>query len=146
MKSSHYLLGLGVLAVVVIRIWCASRRERSPPSDHPCHAGRPLADAMHYALLYLHTRHAAARVAHLERGRQADHSVWLADPSLIDANVALSRQLKDVHEALATLGYVLIGLHAMAALLHHYVMRDTLVRMLPGHHPELLASDCFTWV
>ena len=46
----------------------------------------------------------------------------------------LSRQLKDVHEALATLGYVLIGLHAMAALLHHYVMRDnTLVRMLPGH-------------
>ena len=28
-------------------------------------------------------------------------------------------------KALATMGhYVLIGLHAMAALLHHYVMRD----------------------
>ena len=57
-------------------------------------------------------------------------------PSLIGADVALSRQLKGVHGALATLGYVLIGSHAMAALLHHYVMRDnTLVRMLPGRRP-----------
>ena len=63
-----------------------------------------------------------------------NRTIGLPVPSLIGTDVALSRQLKDVHEALATLGYVLIGLHAMAALLHHYVMRDnTLVRMLPGH-------------
>jgi cytochrome b561 len=30
-------------------------------------------------------------------------------------------------------GYFLIGLHALAALFHHYVSRDnTLTRMLPG--------------
>jgi len=33
---------------------------------------------------------------------------------------------------LGTIGYFLIGVHALGALLHHYVMRDdTLVRMLP---------------
>ena len=54
-------------------------------------------------------------------------------PALIGADESLSHQLKDFHEALATAGYFLIGLHAAAALVHHYVTRDnTLVRMLPG--------------
>ena len=33
---------------------------------------------------------------------------------------------------IGTIGYWLIGLHAVAALFHHYLMRDnTLLRMLP---------------
>lgn len=52
---------------------------------------------------------------------------------LTGANEALAHPLKDLHEALATGGYALIGLHAAAALLHHYVIHDnTLVRMLLG--------------
>lgn len=40
---------------------------------------------------------------------------------------------EEIHEAGGTVGYVLVGLHAAAALFHHYVMRDnTLRRMLPG--------------
>ena len=53
-------------------------------------------------------------------------------PLLIGANEGLADQLKDVHEALATAGYFLIGLHAAAALFHHYITHDnTLVHMLP---------------
>jgi len=56
----------------------------------------------------------------------------LGVPSLIGANESLSHQLKELHEALATAGYFLIGFHAVAALVHHYVTRDsTLVRILP---------------
>lgn len=41
--------------------------------------------------------------------------------------------LEDLHEALATTGYLRIGLHAAAAFGHHFVLRDdTLTRMLPG--------------
>jgi cytochrome b561 len=41
--------------------------------------------------------------------------------------------LQEVHETLGTIGYFLIGLHAAAALVHHYVYKDdTLRRMLPG--------------
>jgi len=45
---------------------------------------------------------------------------------------ALSDQLKDVHGTLANGFLILAGLHAAAALLHHFRLRDaTLQRMLP---------------
>jgi cytochrome b561 len=41
--------------------------------------------------------------------------------------------VKEVHETIGTIGYFLIGLHAAAALAHHYLWRDnTLLRMLPA--------------
>src|SRR5690606_22701641 len=44
----------------------------------------------------------------------------------------LADQIKALHETGGTIGYFLIGLHAVAALYHHYVVRDdTLKRMLP---------------
>ena len=53
-------------------------------------------------------------------------------PSLLAENPTLRRPLKEIHETLATAGYFLIGLHAAAALFHHYVMHDnTLKLMLP---------------
>jgi cytochrome b561 len=40
---------------------------------------------------------------------------------------------KELHETCGTVGYFLIGLHAVAALVHHCVLRDnTLRRMLPS--------------
>ena len=54
-------------------------------------------------------------------------------PALLTANEDLADQLEDVHEVIGTIGYFLIGAHALAALFHHYITRDnTLVRMLPG--------------
>jgi len=54
-------------------------------------------------------------------------------PHLVDKNPDLAKQVKYWHETIAVLGYWLIGLHALAALFHHYISRDnTLVRMLPG--------------
>jgi cytochrome b561 len=53
-------------------------------------------------------------------------------PALIPENKALARQLEDIHELTGNIGYALIGLHAAAALAHHYFQRDnTLLRMLP---------------
>jgi cytochrome b561 len=53
-------------------------------------------------------------------------------PPLIGADKALARSLEDIHETIGTLGYYLIGLHAAAALFHHYITHDnTLWRMLP---------------
>ena len=41
--------------------------------------------------------------------------------------------MKELHETAGSVGYWLIGLHAAAALFHHYGMRDdTLKRMLFG--------------
>jgi cytochrome b561 len=54
-------------------------------------------------------------------------------PALVAPDKALSSQIKELHETFGTVGYFLIGLHALAALFHHYVVKDnTLRRMLPG--------------
>ena len=54
-------------------------------------------------------------------------------PSLISLDPALARQLKGWHELLGSAGYWLIGIHAVAGLVHHYWIKDnTLKRMLPG--------------
>jgi cytochrome b561 len=53
-------------------------------------------------------------------------------PALIGPDKALAESIEDLHGTIGTLGYYLIGLHAAAALYHHYfVQDDTLRRMLP---------------
>jgi cytochrome b561 len=53
-------------------------------------------------------------------------------PHAAESNFDLVDVLKEWHETLANVGYVVIGLHAMAALMHHYFWKDnTLLRMMP---------------
>ena len=51
-------------------------------------------------------------------------------PALVGTNDALAERIKEVHETLATVGYFVIGLHAIAALFHHYVRRDNTLRRM----------------
>jgi cytochrome b561 len=54
-------------------------------------------------------------------------------PALIGQSKDTAEFIKEIHETGGTVGYFLIGLHAVAALYHHYVVRDnTLLRMLPS--------------
>jgi cytochrome b561 len=53
-------------------------------------------------------------------------------PQLVGASKSVAGWFKELHESGGTIGYFLVGLHAAAALFHHYVVRDnTLRRMLP---------------
>jgi cytochrome b561 len=57
--------------------------------------------------------------------------VDIASPWVRDRTFAKS--LTEVHETLANLLLIAAGLHAAAALAHHWLLRDrTLARMLPG--------------
>jgi cytochrome b561 len=51
-------------------------------------------------------------------------------PALVGTNDALAEGIEEVHETLATVGYFIIGLHAIAALFHHYVRRDNTLRRM----------------
>jgi len=54
-------------------------------------------------------------------------------PPLVGENKVVADWAKEIHESGGTIGYFLIGLHAAAALYHHYFVRDnTLQRMVPG--------------
>jgi cytochrome b561 len=54
-------------------------------------------------------------------------------PVLMAKNKAFGHAVHDIHERGAWALLILIGLHALAALAHHFLMRDTVLRaMLPA--------------
>ena len=56
----------------------------------------------------------------------------LTMPHAAESDFELVDNLKAWHELLANTGYFIIGLHALAALMHHYFWKDnTLLRMMP---------------
>jgi cytochrome b561 len=67
------------------------------------------------------------------RGRASDFFALLSLPSPLAADRALGKMLGEVHETAASAILVLAGIHAFAALWHHFVRRDDVLRnMLPG--------------
>lgn len=57
-------------------------------------------------------------------------------PALTAPNAALGDRVEGLHETIGEIGYWLIGLHAAAALFHHYVLKDDVLRrMLPAPRP-----------
>ena len=61
-------------------------------------------------------------------------------PALVGADKAFAGSVKEIHETIGTIGYYLVGLHAAAALYHHYFVHDdTLRRMLPQRRSSTYA-------
>ena len=134
LKPLHFLLGLAVLALVMLRLivrWSAGAAPAIRPPV-PTWQDRT-AQLMHLALYVFMIATPVLGWLTLSAQGAPITLFGLHVPALVGAEKALSRQLKDLHEALATAGYFLVGLHAAAALAHHYITRDnTLLRMLPG--------------
>jgi cytochrome b561 len=66
------------------------------------------------------------------RGRVVDVFGLFALPSPLDADRALSKAFGEVHETAAVAILVLAGVHAAAALWHHFVRRDDVLRGILG--------------
>jgi cytochrome b561 len=125
LKSLHFTIGLTVLVLVVARI--AARIASGPAPairPEPSPLQHKLSAAVH-GLLYLF-------MIAMASGKPVTF-LGLALPSLVAESKALAKSVKEVHEIVGNTGYFVIGLHALAALAHHYGTRDnTLLRMLPG--------------
>ena len=66
-------------------------------------------------------------------------SAWSTLPDFIEPNRAAFERLHDAHEAMATTLAVLALVHIAAALKHHFVDRDEVLRRmlpLPGRTPR----------
>jgi cytochrome b561 len=133
LKSWHYMLGLTVFGLVWLRL--AVNLSGTRPFIEPAppllqdRLAR-LVQALFYLLMVLMPL--AGWLILSARG-QPILFFGLPLPALMAENKGAAGWIKDVHEAGATAGYILVGLHAGAALFHHYFVHDnTLQRMLPG--------------
>ena len=133
LKTWHFMLGLTVLVLVTLRLvnrLAGASPVVSPPL--PLWQQR-LASAIHIALYALMLAMPILGWLLLSAAGKPVPFFGAHLPALLAENKDLAEQLKEVHETIGTIGYFLIGAHALAALFHHYVTRDdTLVRMLPG--------------
>lgn len=132
LKTWHFMLGLSVLIFATLRV--ILHLAGPSPGIHPAPprwqaiAGK----LMHFALYVFMIGMPLLGWAILSSDAKTIPFFGLELPPLADANADRAEQLEEVHETLGTIGYALIGLHAAAALIHHYLLRDdTLRRMLP---------------
>ena len=134
MKAWHFTLGIAIFVLVWLRL--AVSLSQGHPRIEP---GIPrwqqkLARAVH--LLIYAFMIAMPVLGWLTLSAEGETALFngLTLPALIAESSQNSARFKEWHEVLGNIGYFLIGLHAIAALYHHYFMHDnTLARILPTH-------------
>lgn len=132
LKSWHFMLGLAVFVLVWLRIgarlaWPAADEADAPPNR------RRLADLTQLVLYGLMIGMPIAGWLILSAEAKPIPFFGAQLPPLIGEDPMIADKVEELHELGGTIGYVVIGLHAAAALLHHYVLRDgMLARMLPA--------------
>lgn len=137
LKTWHYMLGLTVLAVVVLRV--AARWSGPVPAPEPQTPPwqRWLGTLTHVALYALMIAMPLLGWLTLSASGKEIPFFGIALPALLGENRDLADRLKEIHETIGEIGYYLVGLHVAAALFHHYIARDgTLARMLPFLRPR----------
>jgi cytochrome b561 len=132
MALMHYFLGLLIFALAWPRLLGHITGNTPPITPTPPVWQATLAKATHgFLYVYLIALPVLGYLALSAAGKPV-HLFFFDLPLLIEPDKALGKQLKDLHETGAAIGYFLIGMHAAAALYHHYKVRDdTLRRMLP---------------
>lgn len=126
----HALFGLVVWVLVIARFWW---RSRHLPPRLPPEAGefsRRLSGPVHwllYALLFVIP--IIGIVTFIWHGRVFDLGLFQVNFG-IRSNRAIFHPTEDIHGYLAYALFALAGLHAAAALWHHFVRRDGVLRRM----------------
>jgi cytochrome b561 len=130
MATWHYLLGLSVFGLVWLRM--LGRASGPAPQIEPPPAAweTRLASVAHSALYVLMIGLPVLGWLTVSAKGDDVHFLNFALPPLVGPDKGMARTYKEIHETVASIGYFLIGLHALAALFHHYVKRDNTLIMM----------------
>lgn len=128
LKAWHFSLGLTVLGLVALRVIARLLTPRSPRRRG---FGDQFAGAMHLALYGFMIVMPLLGWTILSAEGDPVQLFGLSMPPLAGQDKGLAERAEAMHETLGVIGYGLVGLHAAAALFHHYLLRDgTLRRMI----------------
>ncbi|MDP3776217.1 cytochrome b [Methylotenera sp.] len=134
LKVWHFMLGLSILLLVAVRLYFKVTSPTPLISPQPKQWQMISAKLGHLALYALMIGMPVLGWFILSAAGKPIPFFGLELPALVAKNKELASSLKELHETIGVLGYYLIGIHAIAALFHHYILKDnTLTRMLPRH-------------
>lgn len=133
LKSLHFSLGLSVLVFVIARL--ALRAATTAPAITPAPPAwqTGLSHLIHFALYVLMIGLPILGWLALS-GLGKDISFFgVPLPPLIAEDKEFGHTLEEAHSLAGNVMMYLLGLHAAAALFHHFVVKDnTLLRIMPG--------------
>jgi cytochrome b561 len=126
----HMWAGMSVFGVALLRTgWRLSHTVPEPEPGPPWMIG--LARATHIALYVFILVQPVLGVVALNLGGHPVPLLGLGwSVSVVGANKALEPFVEDAHALLGNTFYFVIGLHALAALWHHYVLHDNTLRKM----------------
>ena len=129
-SATHFWAGFGVLMLSIVRV--AWRSYQTPPPPEP---DLPflqfLSKAAHLLLYIFIIVQPILGILTINLGGHPVTLAGLGSFTVVGPDHDLRKIVKEVHETLGNVFYWVIGLHALAALWHHFIKRDnTLRRML----------------
>jgi len=131
--NHHKSIGMTVLALAVVRLlWRLGSRKPSPPAAM-ARWERIAAAVSHWTLYALIFAIPLSGWAYTSAAGYGAEFFGLIDiPDFVPAGEQLEARFRDVHELLVRLLLAVTALHAGAALRHHFLLRDdVLKRMMP---------------
>ncbi len=133
LKTWHFMLGMAIFALVWVRLLARFLRPAPAIVPQPPRWQLFVAHLTEFAIyVFMLVMPLLGWLILSGEGKPVPF-FGIELPALIGANEALAKQLEEVHETIGNVGYFLIGIHAAAALAHHYLHHDnTLLRMLPS--------------
>ncbi len=134
LQGLHVSLGLLLTAIIAWRlVWRATGGRRLPPASQG--ALQATAKGVHYALyLLLVAQIVLGFLFRWAQGEPFTFFGWFSVPKLLPLTRDQRHFFGDLHNIVAWAIVVLAGLHALAALWHHYVRRDGLLRRMAGRN------------
>lgn len=132
--SIHYQTGLTVLVLTMARIALRLATYPAPPIvPAPPLWQERVSRVAHFALYALLIVQPFLGWAAVNADGETARFLGIALPALVEPGKILSGQLEEVHEIAGNALYILVFVHAAAALAHHFYWRDnTLKRMGAG--------------
>jgi cytochrome b561 len=132
MKTWHYMLGLSVFALVIVRLGLRAILKAPPVSPAPPAWQTGLSHAVHAALYLLMIGMPLGGWLLLSAEGATIPFFGVELPPLVAPSETLAETIEEIHETGSKIGYGLIAIHTIAGLVHHYIFRDdTLRRMSP---------------
>jgi cytochrome b561 len=129
-KTIHGLLGQLIFVAMVLRLGIRMIYG-APTQPGTISLFRVLDKAMHWLLYFLLLTLPIMGLVFLQAGGKDVHFFSWTLPQMINPDPSLKKTFKELHEWLGNTIYFLVGVHALAALWHHYILKnDTLRRML----------------
>jgi cytochrome b561 len=127
-RSVHITLGATLGAVLLVRILWRARAGRRLPLANSGWLGIT-AKVVHYGLYLLVGVTVVLGIFNAWQRGDVLFNVYTI-PKLVPGDLALKRALGELHGDCADVVLIMAGLHAAAALAHHYLLRDRVLRRM----------------